>query len=524
MFSRVLPAPHAVACAAALLAVCLTTLPASAANDAAATRATNGATYVSASRLNLRAQPATDGEPLARLKINQPLRLVRQADTRWCEVEAGSATGASAGTSANPPRQRGFVDCRYLADRPVTLADTEAESANLILALNRLALDGLAPAAYASLPWGETFVQHAAESRQLLEALFDQLERHFAISPSMRTYADYNSLLSFVAAQGSNERPLPEPITSLLGRRIALLPQMRAAFTADFAAQPAEPVRRPVTSALSRLTDARQGLQADAAPTGRGNAFDLAAPPAGRSFFSEGRWAIGWAPLVTAVDSPDKSGAVYRFHYNGSGPWAVGDAIEMAKAWRASVRTSFRYLNNDPDSVGLAQMRRTAEGVFEASTVQVSLTAWAITDAGLVSGKLRQVVFAGDACSGGAGDTAAEFVFAKPLPAVVHGVFISSAPIDAARVKVKVHKRSFLAPLLSDEDTLTSETVVEVDLNGDGVPDLRSRVSTDTSVSGWFGARARRVGGWYAYDVESLEVNDNGRWRMLSIYDVVTCT
>lgn len=518
MFSRVLPATLAAALPA-WLACCLSVsslavlsiTSARAAGDAPSPRAA----YVSASRLNMRAQPALDGELLTRWKINQPLRVLRQADARWCEVEVPAAPA--------PALRHGFVDCGYLADRPVTLADTEAEASNLILALNRLALDGLAPAAYASLPWADTFTQHAAESRPLLEALFDQLERHFAISPSMRTYADYNSLLSFVAAQGSTERPLPEPITSLLGRRIALLPQMRAAFTADFAAQPAEPVRRPITATLSKLIDARQGLITEPAPAGRGNAFDLTAPPASRSFFSEGRWAIGWAPLVTAVDSPDKTGAVYRFHYNGSGPWAVGDAIEMAKAWRASVRTSFRYLNSDPDSIGLAQMRRTAEGVFEASTVQVSLTAWAITDTGLVSGKLRQVVFAGDACSSGAGDTAAEFVFAKPLPAVVHGVFISSAPIDAARAKVKVHKRSFLAPLLSDENTLTSETVVEVDLNGDGVPDLRSRVSTDTSVS-WLGARTRRVGGWYAYDVESLEVNDNGRWRMLSIYDVVTCT
>jgi len=513
MFSRVLPATL-VAALPAWLACCLSVHSAWAANDPPPPRAA----YVSASRLNMRAQPALDGELLTRWKINQPLRVLRQADARWCEVEVPAAPA--------PALRHGFVDCGYLADRPVTLADTEAEASNLILSLNRLALDGLAPAAYASLPWSDTFIQHAAESRPLLEALFDQLERHFAISPSMRTYADYNSLLSFVAAQGSTERPLPEPITSLLGRRIALLPQMRAAFTADFAAQPAEPVRRPITAALSKLVDARQGLLADATPAGRGNAFDLAAPPAGRSFFSDGRWAIGWAPLVTAVDNPDKAGgAVYRFHYNGSGPWAVGDAIEMAKAWRASVRTSFRYLSGEADGGNeTAQMRRTAEGVFEASTVQVSLTAWAITDTGLVSGKLRQVVFAGDACSSGAGDTAAEFVFAKPLPAVVHGVFISSAPIDAARAKVKVHQRSFLAPLLSDENTLTSETVVEVDLNGDGVPDLRSRVSTDTSVSGWFGARTRRVGGWYAYDVESLEVNDNGRWRMLSVYDVVTCT
>lgn len=544
--------------------------------DAAAPRTM----YVSASRLNMRTQPAPEAELLTRWKINQTLTLVKQVDARWCAVQAPADT-------ANPALRQGFVDCRYLQDHPVRLIDTEIEATNLILSLNRLAAAHASPEAYGSLPWAQAFTEHTTEARAQLEALLDQMDRHFALSPSMRTYADYNGLLGFLSSLSTPEKPLPEPITSLVGRRLALLPLMRAAFTADFAAQPAEPVRRSITASLTKLINARQASLSEVAPPGavptspptnqianRAGAFDLNAPPPGASFFSEGRWAIGWAPLVTAVEdgasgssgaaragatgdaaagggsegagsSAHKAGrkggaasgkagraerapteSVYRFHYSGSGPWAVGDTIEMAKALRASVRTSFRYLTTDGSNTGfeLSQMKRTAEGAFEASTVQTSLQAWAITDDGLVPGKLRQVVFAGDACSSGAGDTAAEFVFAKPLPATVHGVFISSAPIDAAHAKVTVHRRSFLAPLLSDENTLTSETIVEVDLNGDGIPDLRSRVSTDTSVSGWFGARTRRVGGWYAYDVESLEMNEGGRWRMLSIYDVVTCT
>lgn len=483
--------------------------------------------YVSASRLNMRAQPALDAEMLTRWKINQPLRFLNKVDTRWCEVEA-PATAANPAVAA---LRKGYVDCSYLLDRPVKLADTEAEATNLILALNRLAASDAPAAPEASLAWAETFKRHPVESQKLLEALFDQLDRHFALSPSMRTYSDYNGLLAFLASLGSPEQPLPEPITSLAGRRLALLPLMRAAFSADFGEQPVEPVRRSITAGLTNLIDARQGglVEAPAAgskPAGRSGAFDLSTQPPGRSFFSEGRWAIGWAPLMSAAEGANKAEAVYRFHYSGLGPWAVGDAIEMAKALRANVRTSFRYLSGEADGGNeTAQMRRTAEGAFESSTVQVSLQAWAITDTGLVPGKLRQVVFAGDACSAGAGDTAAEFVFAKPLPANVHGVFISSAPIDAAHAKVTARKRSFLAPLLSDENTLTNETIVEVDLNGDGIADLRSRVSTDASVSRFEGGvRIVRVGGWYAYDIESLEVNENGRWRMLSIYDVVTCT
>ncbi len=523
MPGRVSRVAHAVSQAPllALLLAWIATGPAHAAPDAKPRTV-----YVSASRLNMRAQPALEAELLTRWKINQPLRLVSKVDTRWCEVEAPA-------TTADAALRKGYVDCSYLLDRPVKLADTEIEAANLILALNRLAADDLTPTAYATLPWAGTFKSHTADARQLLEALFDQMDRHFALSPSMRTYSDYNGLLTYLSGLNTPEQPLPEPIASLLGRRLALLPLMRAAFSADFGEQPVEPVRRSITASLSNLINARQAGLYEAPATGnrsapRSGPFDLAAVPPGKSFFSEGRWAIGWAPLVTAVEGRNKTEAIYRFHYSGSGPWAVGDTIEMAKAHRANVRTSFRYLSGEADGGNeTAQMRRTAEGAFESSTVQVSLQAWVITDTGLIPGKLRQVVFAGDACSSGAGDTAAEFVFAKPLPAVVHGVFISSAPIDAARAKVTVHKRSFLAPLLSDENTLTNETVAEVDLNGDGIADLRSRVSTDTSVSrfdGSGGARMVRAGGWYAYDVESLEVNENGRWRMLSIYDVVTCT
>lgn len=66
-----------------------------------------------------------------------------------------------------------------------------------------------------------------------------------------------------------------------------------------------------------------------------------------------------------------------------------------------------------------------------------------------------------------------------------------------------------------------------VDLDGDGVPDLRVLISSDTAVGQ--GPPLKRVGyqtvaGWYANDVYQLEANVDGQWRVLSRYAVVTCT
>ena len=85
--------------------------------------------------------------------------------------------------------------------------------------------------------------------------------------------------------------------------------------------------------------------------------------------------------------------------------------------------------------------------------------------------------------------------------------------------------------------TLTHEVLAEVDLDGDGVPDARTVISQDREISqapwldpsralstGWDPAALRRAGGWYAHDLYQLEANEQGWWRVLSRYNVVTCT
>ncbi len=125
-----------------------------------------------------------------------------------------------------------------------------------------------------------------------------------------------------------------------------------------------------------------------------------------------------------------------------------------------------------------------------------------------------------------------EVVFPQAVRGDLHGVFASSVPIDPARAVVNVRKRTFLAPLLSDETTFTHRVDMSVDVDGDGVADLRTTVSNDTSVNGVSMHRPpgrlshwiRPVAGWYANDVYALEINEEGWWRVLSLYNLVTCT
>lgn len=478
--------------------------------------------WVGASTLNLRAAALPAAELVGRLRINQPVRLQQPATGRWCEVQA------------LPAGPRGFVDCTFLVATPVTLAQIEAEVAEHILALHRLAGEGAGRGSFSV--WGEVMARQPAEARRLLEALFQQVDRHFALSPSMRTYADADGFISLLRKQlPPPGEPGPEPIRQLLDSRVALLPAMRQALSADFAGQSLEPVRRSLTGTLASLVERRQSGKGRSKR--RGDTMESPAPASGAgeappavSFFSQGRWAAGWAggPMAQHLAGPLGEGAAYALRYNGYGPWTVSDVIEMAKVHHAAVNTRFGVpaFGTEAD---LSQTPANAEGRVDTVTVATQLVAWGITDRGLVRGSLRKIAFGGDSCSGeSARHTAAEVVFDAPVSGPLHGVFLSSAPIDAAKARVLVSKRRFLAPLFDLwENTLTETTRVRVDLDGDGVPDLRVVVSEDSAVAD--GPRVLRVGlqrvaGWYANNVYSMEANEDGRWRTLSLYDVVTCT
>jgi hypothetical protein len=171
--------------------------------------------------------------------------------------------------------------------------------------------------------------------------------------------------------------------------------------------------------------------------------------------------------------------------------------------------------------------------------LETKLPIWAITAEGLVAGELREARLGPDdsACFDSPGF--AEFVFERPIKGRIYGVFASNAPIDPGTVKVTVgNKTSLTGDRLNEESArLTYREDASVDIDGDGVADLRVLLSTDQGANLEL-ERARprhalftgnhggflRVGGNYDYNSYSLQVNENGQWRWLYLYDLVTCT
>lgn len=481
-----------------------------------------GATrYSHASRLNVRAAPAATAALVGKLAINQSVVLLRQHDSRWCEIE-------SVGDSL-----RGYADCSFLQTSPLTLEQIDFEAAKLVLELNRHSLH------VDSSSYGNYIPDNRPEVGRQLDALTTLLERHFAISPSLHTYRDYNRLL--LAVQGQSWAPGKQFVANHLGQLAA----MRTALSRDYAAKAAVPVRHSINARVNLLLQQRRfgDVAHQARPEGPGREQGLirgAPQPAEKaSFFSKDKWAAGWpgGAMVQRLRNRDAEGAVYALGFDGTGPWALADVYEMAKALRVPVKARFEAMGSGGGELSRAQAT-VGEGA-ETLLLELRLPVWAITAKGLVAGTLRKVSYGGDACSQGRTvATAAEVVFATPVRGEIQGVFVSNAPIDPARASVRVNKRSILEPLNLDgqETTFTHRVEAAVDLDGDAVSDLRSVVSNDTSVgsrgdAGLMPAVARgsggsfiRVAGWYAYNVYMLQVNEDGRWRTLSRYDLVTCT
>jgi hypothetical protein len=261
------------------------------------------------------------------------------------------------------------------------------------------------------------------------------------------------------------------------------------------------------------------------------NALELPASP---SFFQQDKWAIGWAgggSLVKRRRAAEAQGVVYGVGFDGINVLALADVYEMAKVQRLPVKVQFKALTGGD----LSQMGKAPDGTYRGAIVQLGMPVWAITASGLVKGTLRQVSFGGDACSDSSGGTSAELVFPQPVRETIQAVFVTNAVVDPAKAKVQLRKRAFIE---GGGDTLTGRVDVSVDIDGDGVADLRTVVSTDREISfhsgGGFvqaawpqGGRSpylRRVAGWYGNDVFTLEANMGDGWRVLSFYNVVTCT
>ena len=208
---------------------------------------------------------------------------------------------------------------------------------------------------------------------------------------------------------------------------------------------------------------------------------------------------------------------------------ALGAVVEMAKNYKTPVKMTFRYRKIDGNS--LTQLDQNLGGAYELGEVIADLPAYAITDKGLVSGTFKYASFAGDACWGEEAGTFAQFVFPKTLEGTVHGFFVSSAPVNVNVAKVTVNKKTTHQYLV-----LTHAVKVQVDLDNDGIADLRTLISTQ---QGHFGmnespffaqllpkqhAGLMLVAALSEQNIFSLEANHDGLWQTLHIYITQSCS
>ena len=453
--------------------------------------------YVSASLANIREQPNANAKLLLKLPINQMLTFVDKQG-EWCEVAYSSKS------------IKGFVQCQLLSNTPTTLAQIELDAANAVLANNRatLPIEGTD---------GNKLTINKYDEFEPINTLFKQLERHFYYSPSVNTYQLYQDLMRYTSNrfnEGEN-KPLPGEVERLIKAKAAQLEAMRAALNFNPAKNPYTPITKPITYTLTQLLKKRQGV----------TAIDKVQP----SYFKNGAWSFGWeGGQFTDVKLDKKgNGFVYKVGFDAYDLNALGAVVEMAKHYQKPVQMTFRHPKKPGD---LTQMNQSFDGTYEFGEVFAELPAYAITDKGLVKGLFKKASFAGDACWGDEGSTYAEFVFPKVLDGTVHGFFVASTAIDVNIAKVKVNKKT-----THRLERLTHFIRAEVDLDNDGVKDLRTLNSNDLEVTMNLNPfLAQRfpirkpsfldVAGWYANDVYSLEANHDGQWQTLSIYNITTCT
>lgn len=491
-----------------------------------------GRRYVQVTQLKLRAAPAADAPVLAQWRINQAVEVLRRADKRWCELALPDGS------------QRGFADCSFLGEQALSLEKIEIEVMQAALAINRLLVgrDSLGVS-------GWRYEKNPPELRQGLEKILNLLERHFAISPSLYTYGDYNDLLTSMLNSVSEETKDQElkAIRQLAEARIGQLGLMRAQLTQNYAQLAATPVRHPINHRLNLLlTQRRHGD-----PAGPGKKPDLpdfsellkageTGPAQGLSFFRKDVWAVGFAGggMVSRMRGRAGQGAAYALRFDAQGPWALADVYEMAKAQGLAVKAQFAPIKLRDGEAGLAYTLPTAGRGRESLQLELSLPVWAVTEQGLFEGRLRKVSFGGDACSGDSGvPTAAEVVFPVPVKGAIQAVFATNGKVNPAQAVISLRQKISLEPLRHQfENTLTRRVDTRVDIDGDGVTDLRTVISIDQDAAlspadGFRLARHkgqagdfRKVAGWYANDVYQLQANVDGWWQTLSRYNLQTCT
>jgi hypothetical protein len=372
-------------------------------------------------------------------------------------------------------------------------------------------------------------------------AQFVALRRHFALTPSLHAWGDHAGLLATLRQRNQDDSSPAAPAwRKLLEAEGAESRKMRAALSRDFAASPAEVLMQPPSTSINVQLAARSSREFKLDPA-RMAALGLGrwggrAP--GSSWITPDLLIAGFAggPLISRMKPRDPDGVVYAVSYDARSAAGLADLYEIAKARRLNVKASWR--DGEMGDLGTALLN--GQGKVDQLVLTLRLPVWVVTEKGLLPGVLRRATYGSDACgTTGKPDemkSSAEIVLAQPARGDIHAIVASTGTLDPAKARVMPQRETRVtAP--GAMGTLTHRVLTEVDLDGDGVPDLRTVISQDQEISqapwldpsralsgGWDPAAVRRTAGWYAHDLYQLEANEQGWWRVLSRYSVVTCT
>ncbi len=375
---------------------------------------------------------------------------------------------------------------------------------------------------------------------QTATAQFAALRRHFALTPSLHAWGDHAGLLEQIKGRGEVEGDAEAPAwRKLVAAESEQSRTMRAALSRDFGKAPAEVLLHPPSTAINVQIAARSSRDFKLDPA-RMTAMGLGrwggrAP--GPSVFKPETLVAGFAggPLVSRLRARDAEGVVYQVSYDARSAAALADLYEIAKARGLAVKAAWR----EGEPVDLSSALTNGKGRIDQLELRLRLPVWVVTEKGFLPGVLRSASYGSDAC--GASDkpedfrSHAEIVLPQPARATILAVFATTATVDAAKARVLPQRETRLSA--SGLSTLTHRVDAGIDLDGDGVPDLRTVVSEDQEVGqapwldparalaeGWRPQGMRRTAGWYAYNLYQLEANEQGWWRVLSRYNLVTCT
>lgn len=456
-----------------------------------------GLRYSHATQLKLRKAPAANAETLAQLSINQAVSIVGQKKDRWCEIKLIESG------------QTGFVDCTYLGKQKLTAKTLEIETARLWLLLNQPNLS-------------------KQKEAQLQESLFTQIEKSFALSPSLYAYRDYTRLYQAIYGMEKTNASAKNQLSS---EREATLQTMRQSLSRQTWQKDYVPVRGSLMTTLGQtLLQRRYGdvarydgkkQQHTELPGGT-----IIEPAKGESFFSQGKWAMGWAggPMINRLSRDNE--VAYTVNFSASGPWVLADLYEMAKVHGVPINVQI-----DPSQAGV--LSDYSVGI-ENMVLETKLPIWVITRDGLVPGYLRKASVGGNACTDRWVTSAAEITFERPVKGNIYGVFASSDPFDVQKAVVTVHPRTFMGSMKNNQIAPTYRVDTHVDIDNDGIDDLRVVLSSNMEVADFRSmyphqvamndSPFRKVSSGQPYNVHSFQVNESGWWRLLSLYHLIVCS